>query len=74
MDWISAALEFGTELVKLQNKKLDTKYKEKAMKLRSDIWEEENKDFPLRDQALIDNLKKEEHDLVELFYKEVKGL
>lgn len=71
--WIELALALGTELAKLTNKKLDVKYKDKAFDLRSKIWEEENKPFDSRDQARIDNWKKEEHDLIELFRKEILG-
>ena len=74
MPWLDVALELGVEIAKIKGKKLDTKYKDKALKLRDKIWEEENKTFPERDQARIDNYKKEQADLVELFYKEIKGL
>lgn len=71
--WLEFAFELATELAKYTNKKLETKYKDKAMDLRKKIWEEENKPLDQKDMAVIDNLKKEEYDLVELFRNEIFG-
>jgi hypothetical protein len=73
MEWLSLSLQLGTEYLKLRNKKLSVKYKEKFKSLEDDIWEEDNKDYSDRDMAKLDNLRREKAQLERLFYNEIKG-
>ena len=71
MDWIDLGLELGTEIAKLKNKKLETKWKEKALAIRREMALEQDNNFGKRDMNKISHLMREEKELIKLFYKEV---
>jgi hypothetical protein len=71
MNWVSLVLGIIEKGQDIYLKKLAVKYKEDLKDVEDKLWLEENKDFAVRDMALIDNLKRKESQLNKLFYEQI---
>lgn len=71
MDWVSLILGIADKTGSIILKKLALKHKDALKKVEDELWEEHNKEFELRDMALIDNLSREKEQLERIFYDEI---